>query len=153
MMHIIHNATNNLGDILTCYNPMMASLKALCSLIPGRESKQQLIETCFNSGPAVAIQDMVSSFDIGVHEKRWNTIASAIEEINELGPALRTHWNLARFLGELPGICEDEAIPAEMPATENSGAFGVGLRSVDEAICPDKFWGSIKNVAHSHGPT
>jgi hypothetical protein len=23
-------------------------------------------------------------------------------------------------------------------------AFGVGLRSVDEAICSDKFWGSIK---------
>eukprot|EP00435_Cladocopium_sp_Y103_P070956 s111_g36.t1 len=144
MMHIIHNATNNLGDVLTCYDPMMASLKALCSLISGRESKQQLIETCFNSGPAIAFQDMVSSFDIGVHEKRWNTIASAIEEINELGPALRTHWNLARFLGEVPGLCEDEAIPAERPAADNSEAFGVALRTVDEAICSDKFWASIK---------
>ena len=144
MMHIIHNATNNLGDVMSCYGPTLASLKSLCSLLSGRESKQQLIETCFNHGPAIACQDMISSFDIGVHEQRWNTIASAIEDVHALEAALRTHWNLSQFLGEAPGVCEDSVVPAERPAANDVEAFGVGLRTVDEAICSDKFWGAIK---------
>eukprot|EP00435_Cladocopium_sp_Y103_P046299 s241_g13.t1 len=144
MMHIIHNATNNLGDVVSCYESTLASLKSLCSLLSGRESKQQLIETCFNHGPAIAFQDMISSFDISVHEQRWNTIASAIEEVHALEAALRAHWNLAQFLGEAAGICEDGMVPAEKPAANDVEAFGVGLRTVDEAICSDKFWGAIK---------
>ncbi len=145
MMHIIHNATNDLEDVLVSYGPMLSSLKSLCSLLSGRETKQQLIETCFNSGPAIAFQDMIQSFQINVHEARWNTIAAAIEEVNSLEPALKSYWNLAQFLGGPVGVCKDESVPAEKPADQpNCEAFGVGLRSVDEAICSDKFWGSIK---------
>ena len=54
MMHIIHNVTANLEDVVSCYSEMMVSLKAICSLLAGRETKQQIIETCFSAGPSLA---------------------------------------------------------------------------------------------------
>eukprot|EP00438_Fugacium_kawagutii_P014582 Skav210160 [mRNA] locus=scaffold1811:103411:117781:+ [translate_table: standard] len=145
MMHIIHNATNYLEDVVDCYAPTIAALKSICSLLAGRESKQQLIETCFQSGPSIAFAEEIKSFNITVHDKRWNTIASGIEEVNNLEPALRSHWNLLRFLGKTEdgrAGCEDEA-PTHRPGGD-SDEFGVNLKAVDDALCSDFFWGSIK---------
>lgn len=145
MMHIIHNATNYLEDVVDCYAPTIAALKSICSLLAGRESKQQLIETCFQAGPSIAFAEEIKSFNITVHEKRWNTIASAIEEINNLEPALRNHWNLALFIGKGDAATaggEGEA-PVHRPGGD-SEEFGVNLKAVDDALCSDVFWGSIK---------
>lgn len=138
MMHIIHNATNYLEDVVDCYAPTIAALKSICSLLSGRESKQQLIEMCFQSGPAIAYHDEIRKFTITVHEKRWNTIASAIEEVNKLEPALKSHWNLAQFLGKEKSNTDDftdNGVPTARPGeTESSPEYGVNLRVVDDAL-------------------
>lgn len=148
MMHIIHNATNYLEDVVDCYAPTIAALKSICSLLSGRESKQQLIEMCFQSGPAIAYHDEIRKFTITVHEKRWNTIASAIEEVNKLEPALKSHWNLAQFLGKEKSNTDDftdNGVPTARPGeTESSPEYGVNLRVVDDALSSDFFWGSLK---------
>ena len=138
MMHIIHNVTANLEDVVDCYSGMLSSLKAICSLLAGRESKQQVIATCFSDGAALVFQDMVKSFQTVPHEKRWNTIAASIEELHDLEPALRSHWNLQRFLG-------GTSVPAVRPGdTGQEEDVGVNLRKVDSGICSDYFWGSLK---------
>lgn len=145
MMHIIHNATNYLEDVVDCYAPTIAALKSICALLAGRESKQQLIETCFQAGPSIAFAEEIKSFNITVHDKRWNTIASGIEEVNNLEPALRSHWNLCQFLGKTDDVRaerEDEA-PAHRPGGD-SDEFGVNLKAVDDALCSDFFWGCLK---------
>ena len=138
MNHVIHNATNNLEDVCDCYGPFLKSLKALCALLSGRESKQQVIETCFNSPHALPYQDNIRSFSITVHEKRWNTIAVAIQEVHDLEPALKRHWKLTDFLGS-----SNANTPAVRPS-ENNEDYGVNLQAVDEAIHSDYFWGSLR---------
>ena len=145
MNHIIHNATNNLGDVCDCYSPCLKQLKAVCSLLSGRESKQQLIETCFNTLQSVTFQDQISSFAIVVHEKRWNTIASAIEEVASLESALKRFWSLSQFLGRQPGATESvDPVPIPRAAAADSEDCGVNLQVVDDAIGSDMFWGAIK---------
>ena len=104
-----------------------------------------MIETCFQAGPSIAFAEEIKSFNITVHEKRWNTIASAIEEINNLEPALRNHWNLALFIGK--GDAATAGGEGEAPVHRPGGdpeEFGVNLKAVDDALCSDVFWGSIK---------
>ena len=138
MMHIIHNVTANLEDVVDCYSGMLSSLKAICSLLAGRESKQQVIATCFSDGAALVFQDMVKSFQTVPHEKRWNTIAASIEELHDLEPALRSHWSLQRFLGST-------TVPTARPGdTGQEEDVGVNLHKVDSGICSDYFWGSLK---------
>ena len=138
MMHIIHNATNYLEDVVDCYAPTLASLKSICSLLAGRESKQQLIETCFQTGPgAIAFHEDIKAFKYTVHETRWNS------EVNKLEVALKNHWNLPRFLGLSDGHSDlmDHELPASRTGSEE---YGVNLKTVDDALCSDMFWGSLK---------
>ena len=103
---------------------------------------------CFQSGPAIAYHDEIRKFTITVHEKRWNTIASAIEEVNKLEPALKSHWNLAQFLGKEKSNTDDftdNGVPTARPGeTDSSPEYGVNLRVVDDALSSDFFWGSLK---------
>ena len=88
-----------------------------------------------------------------MHETRWNSIASAIEEVNKLEVALKNHWNLARFLGLSGGHSDlmDHEIPTVRP---NSEEYGVNIKAVDDALCSDMFWGSFLEslIASCHGP-
>ena len=43
MMHIIHNVTSNLGDVLECYSPLLRTMKAVSALIAGK-GKQAAID-------------------------------------------------------------------------------------------------------------
>ena len=141
LMHIIHNITNNLDDIMDCYSPTLSTLKALCSLLAGRETKQQLIETCFREGPAAMYQDELQSFTAVPHDKRWNTIAAAIEHTHALEAPLRQHWSLHQFLGRSNDAEVPEPRPADGPS--DGEPLGVNLRAVDQGISSDFFWGSI----------
>ena len=137
MMHIIHNVTANLADILACYSSMMTALKAICSLLAGRETKQQLIETCFSFGPGQAHMDAIQSFQVVPHEKRWNTVATSIEELHDLEGALRMHWNLASFLGHRGEA--GAAVPAARPGDGAEGDLGVNLQAADDGISSPYF--------------
>ena len=107
---------------------------------------------CFQSGPAIAYHDEIRSFTITVHEKRWNTIASAIEEVNKLEPALKSHWNLAQFLGKENSCTDDvtnSGVPTARPGeTEISQEYGVNLRVVDDALSSD-FLGCFESALAS----
>ena len=136
-MRIIHNVTKGLERIMELYTPMMSKLKPVCSLLAGRETKQQLIETCFSEGPAGVYQDLIKSFTAIPHEHRWNSIAAAIEELHELQPVLKQHWNLAVFLGS-------KGAPSVPRLGDPGGSdLGVNLALVDSAIPSDYFWGSL----------
>ncbi|CAK9091347.1 Uncharacterized protein SCF082_LOCUS43037 [Durusdinium trenchii] len=147
MMHIIHNATNNLGDVVSSYNFVLDALKPVCSLLSGKESKQQLIEMCFNTPETFPYQDQIGAFNVSVHEERWNTIACGIEEVDALEPALRNHWSLSRFLGKGEAECCDQSVPVPRPSDNASpDATGVNLKAVDDALCSDLWWGSLKTL-------
>ena len=136
MMHIIHNATNDLENVTEGYSDTLHKLSLLCKLISNKEMKQQLLANCFSEGDASAFYQEIAEVSHTVHEKRWNTVATAIEIISDLEVALKTGWDVQNFLrgGKVP-TSRDE---------EGSVAFGVNLQQVDEAIHSDYFWGSVR---------
>ena len=138
MMHVIHNATNDLSTVADTYPDMLQKLTVLLKLMSNKETKQQLLTGCFSQGDAHAFYNQIAAVSHTVHEKRWNTIATAIELAADLEVALRAGWDLDDFMrGRKPPSSRQED-------TSPAVAFGVNLQQVDEAIHSDFFWASIK---------
>ena len=133
--HVIHNITSGLGDVMAMYKSFLIGLKRVCRLLSGKESKQQLLETCFSSGFAVGFREEVAAFQCKVHEKRWNTIAHAVRCLRVLEPALRTCWDIHTFL-------RGRAVP--LPKEDRGGdEHGVHLQGADEALVSDHWWSCL----------
>lgn len=145
LMHIIHNVTNGLSSVCDFYDGFLTQLKAVSKLLSTRETKRQLLQTCFSwSDVGCGFQQDVKSFKVSVHEERWNTIACAIENLHELEVALRSCWDLGKFLGQGKGHESGGQYG-------QSEAHGVNLTLVDEAFTSDFFWGALKvmlQIAH-----
>ena len=138
LMHIIHNVTNGLGSVMNLYAGFLAGLKRVAKLLSEKESKQQLIQTCFSELPGLAWKGDVSRFQGSVHEERWGTIAHAIKNVHSLELPLRTCWSLKNFLGgkELPA--------AQARSEPGSGEFGHDLAALDADLTSDTWWASLK---------
>ncbi|CAE7253113.1 unnamed protein product [Symbiodinium necroappetens] len=133
-------ASGPAGRLMTCtFNNCkdMLLLQSFASLT-AEETKQQLLTGCFSQGDAHAFYNQIAAVSHTVHEKRWNTIATAIELAADLEVALRAGWDLDDFMrGRKPPSSRQED-------TSPAVAFGVNLQQVDEAIHSDFFWASIK---------
>ena len=133
--HVIHNVTAGLEDVMSIYKPFMVGLKRVAKLLSGKESKQQLLETCFSSGFAVGFQQEVASFKCSVHEKRWNSIAFAVRSLSEFEPALRSCWDVNVYLRgrNMPQAKEDLA----------GDEHGVHLEGANESLLSDHWWSCL----------
>ena len=136
MMHILHNATNELAAVAESYPDMLRKLTLLCKMMSNKETKQQLLTNCFSEGDAFAFYEQVAEVSQTVNEQLWNTIAAAIELVAELEVALKTGWSLEGFMRG--------GKPPQSNSQDGSPDFGVNLREIDEAVLSDFFWGSIK---------
>ena len=120
---------------MSIYKPFMVGLKRVAKLLSGKESKQQLLVTCFSSGFAVGFRQEVASFKCSVHEKRWNTIAFAVRSLSELEPALRSCWDVQVYLRgrNMPQAKEDLG----------GDEHGVHLEGANEALLSDHWWSCL----------
>ena len=133
--HVIHNVTAGLEGVMSIYKPFVVGLKRVAKLLSGKESKQQLLETCFSSGFAVGFQQEVASFKCSVHEKRWNTIAFSVRSLSELEPALRSCWDVKVYLRgrNMPQAKEDL----------DGDEHGVHLAGANDALLSDHWWSCL----------
>ena len=138
--HVIHNITDGLGDVMKTYAPFLVGLKRVCKLLSSKESKQQLLQNVFSSGAGLAFRDSVAAFSCQVHEKRWGTIAHAIQEVHKLEAGLRACWSLGKFLQgrQVPEPKEDAA----------GEEHGVHLPGANEALISEHWWASVKIFLH-----
>ncbi|CAE7268103.1 unnamed protein product [Symbiodinium sp. CCMP2592] len=133
--HVIHNITSGLEGVMAMYRPFLVGLKRVCRLLGGKESKRQLLATCFSSGVAVGFASEISKFQCEVHEKRWNTIAFAVQSVYDLEAALRTCWDLNIYLS---------GHAVSQPKEDLQGdEHGVHLPGANEALTSDHWWACL----------
>ena len=133
--HVIHNITSGLEGVMSLYRPFLVGLKRVCRLVGGKESKRQLLATCFSSGLALGFVSEISKFQCEVHEKRWNTIAFAVQSVYDLEAALRTCWDLSTYLS---------GHALSQPKEDLQGdEHGVHLPGANEALTSDHWWACL----------
>ena len=142
LVHIIHNVTNGLKHVMHIYDDFLAGLKRIAKLLSEKESKQQLIQTCFAGAAGSAWKAEISCFHGSAHEERWGTIAQAVRNVHKLEVPLRSCWNLKKFLGgkDLPAAEANAAAPSESARQ----GFGHDLAALDKDLTSDSWWASLR---------
>ena len=132
LMHVIHNCTKGLSSVMELYEDFVQGLKVVAKFLSEKETKQQLLATCFSAVPGIAWRDSIAEYHGKVHEERWGTIAHAVRRVSSLKVALRTCWDLQKFTA---------GGPVRSRPGQDQAAFGHHLEAIDECINSDMWWG------------
>ena len=139
LMHVIHNCTKGLSGVMELYADFLEGLKVIAKFLSEKETKQQLLATCFSALPGIAWRDSIANYHGKVHEERWGTIAHAVRRLSSLKAALTSCWDLQKF--SLGG-------PLTQRQDQDQSQFGHHLEAIDECINSDMWWGML-HVLHS----
>ena len=122
LLHIIHNASNDLGSCMEHYDQIVEDMGALSSFLRSRDCKERLIAKCFSSGPAgqSEVRSKIEAFNAECYRPRWGTVARCAIELHHVLPALRLGWSREAYL-----------------AGSSIQSRGVNVETVDKLVhCP-----------------
>jgi hypothetical protein len=97
LLHIIHNSSADLESAMGTYKDTVRKLKHVANLVRRHATKDRLLNSCFNEGPALYMRRELQKFDGKVYENRWGTVAHCIIETLKLEHALRFGWSLQKY--------------------------------------------------------
>eukprot|EP00439_Symbiodinium_sp_Y106_P021591 s6234_g2.t1 len=100
LLHIIHNAANDLGSCMEHYDQVVQDMGILSSFLRSRDCKERLIAKCFSSGPAgqSEVRSKIEAFNAECYRERWGTVARCAIELHHVLPALRLGWSKEAYL-------------------------------------------------------
>ena len=130
MLHIIHNSTVDFGHSMPRFSEVVNQLQHLCKFLRKRDTKQRLLESCFQDPVGRHLQAELKAFSAKLHTGRWGSIAECVRQVLEVETSLRFGWDLARYGNA-------------RPRQEGGSEHGVDLTIVDTAITSSFFWGYV----------
>ncbi|CAK0812354.1 unnamed protein product, partial [Prorocentrum cordatum] len=131
----ISNATKGLSAAMEGYDDTIFSLKKVRRLVTRKESKEILLERCFNTGAALGFKRDIERFHAEVYEDRWNTVSHAICSILDIEVALCNGWNLHAY--------SDGAKASKAPDPNADDEHDARLDLVDAAILDAIWWAKL----------
>lgn len=131
LLHVIHNAGNDLEDAINTLGDTIEGLQNVANLLRTRGSRDRLLETCFSDAVGRHLHKDLQQFCGKVHKKRWGTVAFCVCRILELERSLRWGWSKEKY----------EAGRAIQPQADHPG--GVRLDIADQALSSSRWWASL----------
>jgi hypothetical protein len=122
LLHILHNASNDLLGVMSTLDAAVESLAAVCRFLGSPHTRPRIIATCFSSNLSRPFACKMSKFSIHVNKDRWGSVAFAIQALLDLQLPLRRFWDLETFRFGAAG-------PQQPDATDFNQ-----LAKVDEAL-------------------
>ena len=97
LLHIIHNATEDLSSALPFWDEWLPHVRAVSRMLSKKEYADRLIETCFSMPPANAFADEIREFNHAIYEGRWGTLLAAVSHLSDLEDPLCYAWDMVRY--------------------------------------------------------
>lgn len=131
MLHIVSNATNDLGKLMQWWSVYVMWLTQVCRLLSRKWLRKRFFATCLSSPDAAMHQETFKGFNAHVHTGRWGSVLSAVAELLRVQAPLRRFWSAARF--SMGGQMHEED-------AEGGDHRCFRLHFVDAAIQSSRFW-------------
>jgi hypothetical protein len=132
-LHILHNTTKDLQDVLGYWDTFINFLRQVCRLLSRKWSRDRLLETCFCDYPERNSRCEIERFKAHVYEGRWGSIWHAIGQISMVKDVLKYAWSKAAFLRG-----KAEMRPRGDAETDE---HSIKIDIADNAIRSNLFWG------------
>ena len=129
VLHIIHNAAEDLLDRLQNSVAFLLSLKHICRLLSRQWSRARFAETCLVDALAICRDDF-EHFSASVYDGRWGSVTHAI------GQLLRVQRPLC--------LACNPRLYGNAVAADRGDGQGVKLEHVTDGIRSQKFWAMAK---------
>ena len=81
VLHIIHNAANDVLTVTKVLDQQIDALTEVCSLLSGQQTCARLLERCFASRIGQQLQGPLKRFSCKVYRARWGSVAFCCEEV------------------------------------------------------------------------
>lgn len=130
LMHILHNASNSLLDVMPELDAAIDALSHVANLLRTPATCKRLLSTCFSCAAGKLHHRKLQAFDGHVHRSRWGTIAYCVEHI------LRVRWVL----------CWGWSVDAYAQAGQDlvTKKARVEVAEVEKAISSEFWWGCMQ---------
>ena len=140
LLHVIHNAGNDLATVCHTLPEVIEQMKSLATLISGPSTNERLRATCFSSAEARPFHLLLQQFSAKVYEARWGSVAWCAQQLLNLEKPLRRYWSMETYMSA--GV-DDAKI----------GRSGkqIDVPAVNDAIGNQYFWSAlwvVDNILH-----
>lgn len=132
MLHVLHNTTRDLSDVLHHWPKFIPSLKQVCRLMTRKWSCDRLCQACFAESPQSVRVGDIKSFHASVYEGRWGSVWHAVGEALSVEVVLRFAWSKEKNLhGEFG---------AHHAGEDGQQEHSLNMDMVNDAILSPLFW-------------
>ena len=144
MLHVVHNMMRDLKVTVPGFEAFLQEMTQVARLLGKKYSLERLLATCCSSDDTMLFRpafNRKSLTHLKVYEGRWGSVATAIQTLGELEPALRACWSREKYTYQNAG-----------GARGRGAAQEVDVGVVDSAICSHYFWcyrASMEMVANT----
>ena len=132
MLHILHNATNDMVDALPEIKGATDDLAELSTFLRRQYTAQRFMDSCLDSPAGKLWHKDFKQFNAKVHSGRWGSLAFATSSVLDLRHPLVRWWSLEKY----NGVAENRQA-ADAAQTED----GCRVQAVERAISTPMFWG------------
>ena len=129
LLHIVHNCTKDLANVLLYWEWFTDHLRQLCRRLHKKWARQRLLETCFAAPPHCHHQNDYAHFTGGVYEGRWASVSNAVAQVLLINDSLRSAWSLPAYM-----------FGNAQKHRARSGGPHIDYNMVNAAITSDEFW-------------
>ena len=127
VLHVLHNASKALKQVLDRFAEWLPLLQALCKLLHP-PFRGRLLSTCIQSAEAA---ELIQAFSGTPYEQRWGTVVHATHSVLRLKTILQQNWNLQQYtFGK--SLSKD--------AGEEEEEMRLRVQLADSAIRSQEFW-------------
>ena len=138
VLHIIHNATNDLLSAVPELDDAVESLAQVAAFLRHTHTRERLQEACFGDTVGRTFHASLKGFSGKVHRGRWGTVAFANESVLALQAPLRRFWDYEKYRAVAGVACSSELQPHQAGDKE-----GVRMQIVDEALASSFWWAQL----------
>ena len=133
VLHIIHNAANDLLTVAKVLDEQVNALEEVCALLTNHQTCGHLLERCFSTNVGLQLQGPLKKFSCKVYRARWGSVAFCCQEILNVRSALMWGWSLERYQGD------------------SGDRVSAKLQAVDDALRSDFWWSAIVVLSKLYG--
>jgi hypothetical protein len=131
LLHIIHNASNDLLKVMTTLDAAVSSLAVVCRFLGSPHFRPRIVATCFSSNLSHPFAAKMGRFSCHVNKDRWGTVAFACAAVLDLQLPLRRFWDLETYQ-------RGAGRPQQQDASDLTQ-----IGTVDEALCSAAWWAHL----------
>mmetsp|Transcript_13735 Transcript_13735/g.44431 ORF Transcript_13735/g.44431 Transcript_13735/m.44431 type:complete len:281 (-) Transcript_13735:678-1520(-) len=142
VLHVIHNCTKDITVGLQHFDEWFRAFKNFVYFL--KYYRDRVWAKCFMSPESRQLGHLFETWSADLAEWRWGSLISAIEESLRVEFALRSHWDMRKYCGDIALPDPLVAVRLEREEDRQDDRFKTDVHAFDHSVSSLYFWANDK---------